>query len=481
MLFRSISLPSLPSTCVGASNPVFTATGATTYSWSGATTSSGNTATVSASAEGTYIVTVTGTASGCTAQRTASVVIEDGLGTVILAAASTNAVALNQNCDDANWTYYSDPSDHKKLLFGIEWATDGSLSTLNAAAKALAEVKIEVRPSGAFGQATASQGVASEGTWTMKRWWTIHVPTGTTIDEPVNVQFFYDAQEVIDLKNIAATYQNANCSNPYPGSPLGAKCGYEGFQWFKISGVYSQANLNASITESEILSPTQLTNSNTSGADIDGQLYAQFNGLTSFSTGTGVVGVGHLLNPLPITILSFTGKINGTANDLYWKTASELNSKLHLIERSVNGRDNWTEVGRRAGAGTTNTIHDYTLTDQKPYPKTYYRLLNIDNDGSSQYSNVIMLERRKGSVGSTEVYPNPTTGEINVAIEAEQQGIAKLQVIDELGRVLQTTTITTQQGINQTTLDLSNLPNAMYMLSVEIGEVRTVVKIAKTQ
>jgi hypothetical protein len=460
--------------------------GAATYAWTapdGTTLAGANPTRANAqpSMSGTYTVTITDI-NGCSDVSSEAVIVNNSTGFIELAGIATNTLLLHRNCDNTGWTYYSDPSDHTKLLFGINWAPDGTLDAGNAYAKDHAEVKIQVRAAGQYGE-SQPLGLSSLGTWTMDRWWEVHIPTSYTINEPVNIQFFYSTAEKAAIEADAAAFQNANCNNAYPNPPTATKCGYEGFQWFKIDGVYSDANVGNAVTPDYIIQSTPLTNTNATTAGVlNGILYAQFNGLSTFSTGSGGVGVGPTNSPLPITLLSFSGKINGEVNDLYWTTATEANSKWHVIERSNDGFTDWAEVGRRNAAGTTTTMHNYTLTDSKPFPKSYYRLRNIDVDGTSQLSQVILLERKKGVFGFVGVYPNPTTGNVRIEYESESNKLISLSVIDELGRVLQQKQVETlRNGINDFDIDLSNYPDAVYMVTIDNGAKRNVTKVVKIQ
>jgi hypothetical protein len=239
------------------------------------------------------------------------------------------------------------------------------------------------------------------------------------------------------------------------------------------------------VTPVSITANTSLTNTNTgvSGvpAAINNILYAQFEGLTSFSTGTGATGVGPATSPLPVKLLTFNGKINGEVNDLYWATASEVNSAFHILETSLDGVSDWKYVGKRNGAGTSNVRHDYKMTDVKPFKRAYYRLRFVDNDGSFEYSNVVLLERTKTNFGFVSAYPVPTNGEVKVDYQVEEAQALTFKVIDVLGRILDIKTATAQHGLNTITFDLSNYADAVYMITMENGTRKTVFKVVKTK
>ena len=114
-------------------------------------------------------------------------------------------------------------------------------------------------------------------------------------------------------------------------------------------------------------------------------------------------------NPLPIELLSFDAqaKDNYTV-DLSWITASEQNNDFFTVERSQFGKQ-WEEVGIVKGAGNSNQILRYALTDTKPYMGiSYYRLKQTDYNGSFSYSEIRSVNFKSQTPDIT-LYPNPTT------------------------------------------------------------------------
>ncbi|TAE44537.1 MAG: BspA family leucine-rich repeat surface protein, partial [Cytophagales bacterium] len=109
--------------------------------------------------------------------------------------------------------------------------------------------------------------------------------------------------------------------------------------------------------------------------------------------------------PLPITLLSFEGKRTNENNVLLqWKTATELNNKGFEVQKSNNVID-FKKITFVDGAGNSSVIKNYSLNIQNS-DDMYYRLKQIDFDGSFSYSNIIFV---KGIENIVNVYPNPTT------------------------------------------------------------------------
>lgn len=99
--------------------------------------------------------------------------------------------------------------------------------------------------------------------------------------------------------------------------------------------------------------------------------------------------------PLPIELLGFEGITLGAVNELTWRTASETNNDHFVVERGADGI--WFEhLGRVNGAGNSQQLHSYRLWDEAPLNGlNYYRLKQVDFDGTFTHSPVIVLNNER--------------------------------------------------------------------------------------
>jgi len=97
---------------------------------------------------------------------------------------------------------------------------------------------------------------------------------------------------------------------------------------------------------------------------------------------------------LPIELVKFDGKYYDKANNLSWITALEINNDYFVVERSEDGL-NWLEVGKIDGSGTSQQLKNYSFKD-KNFSNTvnYYRLTQVDYNGESTKSNIIVIDNR---------------------------------------------------------------------------------------
>ena len=94
-------------------------------------------------------------------------------------------------------------------------------------------------------------------------------------------------------------------------------------------------------------------------------------------------------NPLPVELLWFDARPEGSMVRLDWATATERNNDHFTIERSADG-DRFTDVTRVPGAGNSTSMLSYTELDPHPLPGlSFYRLRQTDFDGTSTVSAMV--------------------------------------------------------------------------------------------
>ncbi|MBL7951113.1 MAG: hypothetical protein JNM62_05285 [Flavobacteriales bacterium] len=98
-------------------------------------------------------------------------------------------------------------------------------------------------------------------------------------------------------------------------------------------------------------------------------------------------------NPLPIELLFFDAGAQGAVVQCDWRTATERDNDHFTVERSTDGI-HFTTVGTVDAVGDTWQTTRYAFTDVAPLPGvSYYRLRQIDVDGSSTVSNTVAVHR----------------------------------------------------------------------------------------
>jgi hypothetical protein len=110
---------------------------------------------------------------------------------------------------------------------------------------------------------------------------------------------------------------------------------------------------------------------------------------------------------LPIELTTFTAVRKEKSVLLEWETAGEINNDYMAVERSGDAKF-FTEIGKKEGAGNSNTTLRYQLEDMAPLSGiNYYRLRQVDYDGTINYSKIISVNFN-GTAGAPTIalYPN---------------------------------------------------------------------------
>ena len=69
------------------------------------------------------------------------------------------------------------------------------------------------------------------------------------------------------------------------------------------------------------------------------------------------------------------------------------------------------------------------------------------------------------------IYPNPATDYTNLTINAAEEGIFNLMIVDMAGKSIQTKKLELTAGENTVNLDLSSITNGVYMVSLNKGSL----------
>jgi len=164
---------------------------------------------------------------------------------------------------------------------------------------------------------------------------------------------------------------------------------------------------------------------------------------------------------LPVELVNFTAEPKIDDVEITWQTASEEQNDFFIVERGADERG-FEGIGRVQGNGTTTLRNSYTFLDKWPVAGTaYYRLKQVDEDGSYTYSAAVSVTRSAASGSIAKVYPTTTSELLNINWEG-QSLLQQAMVVDARGRqVLQQklSDNTTQQVV-----DVSRLRSGMYVL-----------------
>jgi hypothetical protein len=175
---------------------------------------------------------------------------------------------------------------------------------------------------------------------------------------------------------------------------------------------------------------------------------------------------------LPIELLVFEGKQVGKNQiNLTWKTASERDNKGFQIERSFDGKT-FTNIGFvPSKSPNSGSQQNYQFEDTPQYQTAstvYYRLRQIDVSGAEALSKTLAFNILGDSKWA--IYPNPTTGQINVKSYESVDKDVEIVLFDVLGQRILSKKISGTMLANDISLSIETLPNGLYWLKILRGQ-----------
>lgn len=187
--------------------------------------------------------------------------------------------------------------------------------------------------------------------------------------------------------------------------------------------------------------------------------------------------------PLPVSLLSFTAAPQGSGVAVKWSTATELNNAGFEVQRSANGTD-FATLAKVAGAGNSQTLKAYQYLDAAPLAATsYYRLKQVDQDGTATYSPVVAVQAAAGAALATiNIYPNPTADRATIEWNASTASPVRWSLTSTTGQLVRSGNLEAQQGYNAQALDLRTCAAGSYVLTVEsAGKVLGRTRVQKAE
>jgi hypothetical protein len=128
--------------------------------------------------------------------------------------------------------------------------------------------------------------------------------------------------------------------------------------------------------------------------------------------------------------------------------------------------EDFKTIGIVRGAGNSNELLNYSFSDNNISNNSifYYRLKQTDYDGKYSYSKTISVllnttetQLLKQYVGGGNLFINLKSGETqNMQVE----------LLDLSGKLIQSSIIFTQKGINNYRIQLQSIPDGIYLMRI---------------
>ena len=174
---------------------------------------------------------------------------------------------------------------------------------------------------------------------------------------------------------------------------------------------------------------------------------------------------GNNNSALPVELTHFATNCLGETVLIQWTTASELNASHYILQNSRDGFI-WSDVTQIEASGTTNQVSNYSFEDRNVGALTYYRLVQVDNDGQEALYGPISVNCQFDK-NSMRVYPNPTSDNFTVYIQTNENFVgAVVELLDMSGRVILSQGADLNNGSTMLNFDGKSIHAGTYMIRV---------------
>ena len=185
------------------------------------------------------------------------------------------------------------------------------------------------------------------------------------------------------------------------------------------------------------------------------------NGMSGFSD-FATVQFG---SALPVEILYFTAVQDAVGVMTSWATATETNSDYFVVEKSTDGIS-FHDLGTVDGAGNSSAQILYSFPDTHPANGiNYYRLRQVDFDGTRHYSDVAAVNILPFQ-NALSVFPNPSFDFIQCEFASAADGAVVMQIHDVTGKEVLSQRVLVNRGFNTVPLTISQLPYGVYHVQI---------------
>ena len=214
-----------------------------------------------------------------------------------------------------------------------------------------------------------------------------------------------------DVPSSAIVIDPANTNNLFFGNDLGVYFSPDaGQSWFEYMNGLPQASMI-----------------------LDLSIVRSSNRIRAVTHGNGVYEAAIDVT-VPVELISFIAEVQNEKVVLSWSTATETNNNGFEIQRSNNGKS-FATIGFVPGNGTTVKPNNYSYVDEDQSGKLYYRLKQIDYNGTYSYSKIVSVDAiTLNDFILEQNYPNPFNPTTSIQFKVPVESFVTLIVYDLQGK-----------------------------------------------
>jgi hypothetical protein len=164
---------------------------------------------------------------------------------------------------------------------------------------------------------------------------------------------------------------------------------------------------------------------------------------------------------------------------LQWSTLSEQGTVNFIVEASTDNRQ-FVAIATVNASGYTNRTTTYQHTPNLSImdKATFFRIRQVNMNGTTQYSNTIYLPLSTANL-TVNVFPNPFIDKIQLQLHVSDASTVQLVLTNTYGQAIQQHVQQVTKGYNTLTVKApSHLPQGTYFLEVRYANERYTFQLA---
>ncbi|MCE7042807.1 T9SS type A sorting domain-containing protein [Dyadobacter sp. CY312] len=175
-------------------------------------------------------------------------------------------------------------------------------------------------------------------------------------------------------------------------------------------------------------------------------------------TRTSVADPSLPCTPLPVKLTGFDVQKEGLSARLNWATTEEVNSDSFEVQHSADAR-NWKTVAEVKSNGDSKGLNNYNYTHTTPVEGiNYYRLRMVDRDATFAFSRIRSVNF--DNLKAVSLYPNPVTNLLFIQ-NLTLGEVKQLSILNNSGLSVYESVKVNADGIN-----VQHLPTGLYTVRI---------------
>jgi hypothetical protein len=185
--------------------------------------------------------------------------------------------------------------------------------------------------------------------------------------------------------------------------------------------------------------------------------------------------------PLPIELSLFNAELKEDLVEITWETTTEKNNDYFILENSYD-TEKWFIIAKIKGNNNSNTVSKYYWKHKINFiGLCYYRLSQVDFDGTKERFNTILLKNSSTKkLNEIILYPNPLSNYFSLEYFSENEDVFNILIKTDNGQELYNQNHNINKGKNIINISSETFKQGTYLVVIENNvSIKVIKKIIK--